>query len=809
MRNNMSLKDTDVRTPGNQAIAKKFKLSLAKVRQLVKVGADHEKEHNTNLAKAKEVARDHIGERPDYYKMLKKAEKTPVSMKEETGTGGVRGLGYITGDPGIDPVSQYINTNAMYYEDENGNKLAYIKKAHADLHNAGLGYNFFDPTKIKTLSNRELTEAKVKVNAKLNELGELDKSGAEDYKNVSAPRSTRANDQLEEGPKLDKAKRVAMAGMTAANIYTMGDVMSKATSGHGSPKGDVVRMASTLPGAAGWGATGIHYAKKAYDLVKGKKMEEQRGDKPAQMSDATERGIYQEGYASIGHSFDWAGDVNRRAKFYGKKPKPTTTKNDEKDDTYKDSKQGGKVKFAKTVKEDWQSELEHPDFIHTVSREANLKDPKSIDAVLHVMHNRMGAKGYGSSPLGVVRQKGQFAAYGKGPAKGFNDEHKSNIISRAKAIFGGQEKDITGGANEFRTTSAKNRPGGTQIGGNTFYKTGSFAKATPKAPAPTQVAAAPKPEAPKPTQVAAATPSSSGSYSIQKGDTLSGLAKKYGTDVGSLAKSSGISDPNKLSVGQSIKVPEKPTQVAMREDKQTKALKKAVANKKLKDIKGKKKSQELINKLVKMKNLEEDWQSVNRKDKTDGLSQKAVDAYKRENPGSKLQTAVTEKNPTGKRASRRKSFCSRMGGMKKRLTSAKTARDPDSRINKALRRWNCEESVINELTPLNPQNLGTYISNAAKSRKVALKDGGNVDIKTWGKRNKGIERAYKKLTGTSKNTNEETKMDNKDTIQEAFDNILENKLDNMRENFQAILQEKAMEKLEERKKEIAANYFAQ
>ena len=85
----------------------------------------------------------------------------------------------------------------------------------------------------------------------------------------------------------------------------------------------------------------------------------------------------------------------------------------------------------------------------------------------------------------------------------------------------------------------------------------------------------------------------------------------------------------------------------------------------------------------------EDWQSVNRKDKTDGLSQKAVDAYRKENPGSKLQTAVTEKKPTGKRAERRKSFCRRMTGMKKRLTSSETARDPDSRINKALRRWNC------------------------------------------------------------------------------------------------------------------------
>jgi hypothetical protein len=85
----------------------------------------------------------------------------------------------------------------------------------------------------------------------------------------------------------------------------------------------------------------------------------------------------------------------------------------------------------------------------------------------------------------------------------------------------------------------------------------------------------------------------------------------------------------------------------------------------------------------------EDWQKVNRQDKTDGLSQKAVDAYRRENPGSKLQTAVTEKKPTGKRAKRRANFCRRMSGMKAKLTSAKTARDPDSRINKALRRWNC------------------------------------------------------------------------------------------------------------------------
>ena len=40
-------------------------------------------------------------------------------------------------------------------------------------------------------------------------------------------------------------------------------------------------------------------------------------------------------------------------------------------------------------------------------------------------------------------------------------------------------------------------------------------------------------------------------------------------------------------------------------------------------------------------------------------------------------------------AARRKSFCARMSGMKKKLTSAKTANDPNSRINKSLRAWDC------------------------------------------------------------------------------------------------------------------------
>lgn len=84
------------------------------------------------------------------------------------------------------------------------------------------------------------------------------------------------------------------------------------------------------------------------------------------------------------------------------------------------------------------------------------------------------------------------------------------------------------------------------------------------------------------------------------------------------------------------------------------------------------------------------WQRKEGKNPEGGLNRKGIASYRAANPGSKLKMAVTEKNPKGKSASRRKSFCARMCGMKKRLTSAKTANDPNSRINKALRKWRCK-----------------------------------------------------------------------------------------------------------------------
>ena len=70
-----------------------------------------------------------------------------------------------------------------------------------------------------------------------------------------------------------------------------------------------------------------------------------------------------------------------------------------------------------------------------------------------------------------------------------------------------------------------------------------------------------------------------------------------------------------------------------------------------------------------------------------GLTKAGVAKYRRQNPGSKLQTAVTEKSPTGKRASRRKSYCARSAGQMKKFPKA--AKNPNSRLRQARKRWRC------------------------------------------------------------------------------------------------------------------------
>ncbi len=70
-----------------------------------------------------------------------------------------------------------------------------------------------------------------------------------------------------------------------------------------------------------------------------------------------------------------------------------------------------------------------------------------------------------------------------------------------------------------------------------------------------------------------------------------------------------------------------------------------------------------------------------------GMTAKGVAAYRRKNPGSKLKTAVTESKPSKSRAARRKSYCARSAGQMKKFPKA--AKNPNSRLRQARKRWKC------------------------------------------------------------------------------------------------------------------------
>jgi len=71
-----------------------------------------------------------------------------------------------------------------------------------------------------------------------------------------------------------------------------------------------------------------------------------------------------------------------------------------------------------------------------------------------------------------------------------------------------------------------------------------------------------------------------------------------------------------------------------------------------------------------------------------GMTQRGIRAYRRANPGSKLQGAVTEKKPSKARQRRRKSYCSRSAGQM-RMHNINCSETPEKRICKARRRWRC------------------------------------------------------------------------------------------------------------------------
>ena len=83
------------------------------------------------------------------------------------------------------------------------------------------------------------------------------------------------------------------------------------------------------------------------------------------------------------------------------------------------------------------------------------------------------------------------------------------------------------------------------------------------------------------------------------------------------------------------------------------------------------------------------WQRKEGKNPEGGLNAKGRASAKSSGHNLKPPVSKEQAKKSSKSASRRKSFCARMSGMKKKLTSEKTAKDPNSRINKSLRKWDC------------------------------------------------------------------------------------------------------------------------
>jgi len=83
------------------------------------------------------------------------------------------------------------------------------------------------------------------------------------------------------------------------------------------------------------------------------------------------------------------------------------------------------------------------------------------------------------------------------------------------------------------------------------------------------------------------------------------------------------------------------------------------------------------------------WQRKEGQSKSGGLNEAGRRSLRKQGKNIKRPVSAKQAKRSPKAAARRRSFCKRMMGMKKKLTSKKTANDPNSRINKALRKWDC------------------------------------------------------------------------------------------------------------------------
>lgn len=112
-----------------------------------------------------------------------------------------------------------------------------------------------------------------------------------------------------------------------------------------------------------------------------------------------------------------------------------------------------------------------------------------------------------------------------------------------------------------------------------------------------------------------------------------------------------------------------------------------------------------------------------------GLNEAGRAKYNRET-GSHLKRPVSaeqaKKSPAS--AKRRSSFCKRMKGLKAKLTSAKTANDPNSRVNKALRKWDCNESLEASMKDDKKWIQAMHMKKGALSKKLHVPEEKNIPV---------------------------------------------------------------------------------
>lgn len=579
----MSFKDTDVKTPGEATIAKKFKLPVAKVKQLVKVGAEHEKEHNTNIEKAKQVARDHIGERPDYYKMLKKAEKTKVKVEE----------------------------------------------------------------------------GKVKDIAK-------------------------------------KAVRTAIVGSNLMALGTAADPGSTKDPGHA-----IVQAASALPGAAGWAATGAHYAKKAYDKVKQMKEGKDPCWKGYEQVGMKKKGgkkvpncvpVKEEQIDEI--SAELVGKVSNARWRRGETPSKTLANAIKKKFIESGKKKESKKEQIKELAMSMPPNVEMP--VPGLRRQASASQQR-------LQGNTYRAGQSFSSQGSNVKPSNMRMGSNYGTMKPTSTQVTRNISNRFNPSFG---QNATG---SMKPSS---------VGGSTSFSQGG-------------------------TNIGSKMAASKQTSQVVKGMATSGRQAALGAAqkaAGSVAGRAlgALSGP----VGAAVTAAAPALGSAMKQSHQT------------------------------------------------------------------GHASFTQHSSSGEKAS---SVFDRMrSGSQGRSVSQY---EKDVLTPKAAEAPKASETPRQTVNAPAPPERPKYFSRgqafgAARSEVGGSGGSFSYDNKSYQTNVRG--EPYKPSSSLKQTSiKEETKMDNKELINEAIDNIMEENLPAMKENLMLALQEKAMEKLEERKKEIASNYFAQ